>query len=391
MKRAATNAHSLNFGLNMVNAVQNRSKSVTVAKKNTPAIRKKINNDRKKSSYPLVVGNGMTAFFFQSSGGSGMPILKVQNLSKKFKNFTAVKQVDFSVKKGEIFGFLGPNGAGKTTTINMITGLARPSTGTIILAGIDCVNKTKAAQRIMGIIPDESNLYEELNGFENLCFCAALYGLRKREREEKARQLLVEFDLEKVKERPFKAYSKGMKRKLTIAAGIIHEPQILFLDEPTTGIDVESARQIRNLIAGLKKRGTTVFLTTHYIEDAERICDRIAFIVEGTIVKTAAVREIMESAQPEHIVRLELNSNVANFEAELKELFPRYTFETEKQSCICRSEQPVSLLPVIRYFDEKGVAVYEARSIHPSLEDVFVQITGIEAKKLTMEKEGGRK
>jgi len=233
VKRAATNAHSLNFGLKMVNAVQNRSKSVTVAKKNTPAIRKKINNDRKKSSYPLVVGNGMTAFFFQSSGGSGMPILKVQNLSKKFKNFTAVKQVDFSVKKGEIFGFLGPNGAGKTTTINMITGLVRPSTGTIILAGIDCVNKTKAAQRIMGIIPDESNLYEELNGFENLCFCAALYGLRKREREEKARQLLVEFDLEKVKERPFKAYSKGMKRKLTIAAGIIHEPQILFLDETT--------------------------------------------------------------------------------------------------------------------------------------------------------------
>ncbi|WP_347490384.1 ABC transporter ATP-binding protein [Desulfoscipio sp. XC116] len=321
-----------------------------------------------------------------------MNILEVANLSKKYNDFTAVKDVAFSVEEDEIFGFLGPNGAGKTTTINMIIGLARPTSGSITLAGIDCVKNTKLAQRVMGIVPDESNLYDDMNGFENLCFCASLYGMGKMQREKKARELLLEFDLGKTGDRPFKAYSKGMKRKLTIAAGIIHEPKMLFMDEPTTGIDVESAKQIRELVTGLKRRGTTIFLTTHYIEDAQRLCDRIAFIVDGRIVKIAPVNELLKNSQAaRHIVHFVLNGSAAAFDDELKKHFPDYNFEEQDGICVCYAHQPFSILPLVSFFEEKGLSVYEAKSVYPSLEDVFVKITGIEAKKLAKEKEGGRK
>ena len=176
----------------------------------------------------------------------------------------------------------------------MMIGLARPSDGSIVIDGIDAVKNVKKAQSIMGIVPDESNLYDEMDGFDNLCFCGSLYGMQKTDREKRAHELLEQFDLTKAGKRPFKAYSKGMRRKLTIAAGIIHSPQILFLDEPTTGIDVESARQIRQLLLKLKQGGATIFLTTHYIEDAERICDRISFIVGGKIVASGTVPELME-------------------------------------------------------------------------------------------------
>jgi ABC-2 type transport system ATP-binding protein len=163
----------------------------------------------------------------------------------------------------------------------MMIGLSRPTGGHIMIDGIDAIKGIKKVQKIIGIVPDENNLYDEMDGFDNLCFCASLYGMRKKEREKRAMELLEQFDLLKAGNRPFKTYSKGMKRKLTIAAGIIHDPKIIFLDEPTTGIDVESARQIRDLILSLKNQGKTIFITTHYIEDAERICDRIAFIVNG--------------------------------------------------------------------------------------------------------------
>ena len=199
-------------------------------------------------------------------------IIEVRGLTKRFGDVQAVAGVDFDVREGELFGFLGPNGAGKTTTINMLTGLARPDAGSITTAGIDCLKNPKAAQRLMGVVPDESNLYPELTGFGNLTFCGSLYGMAGPEREAKARELLDRFGLALAAGRKFAGYSKGMKRKLTIAAGIIHSPSILFLDEPTTGIDVASARQIRQLIAELHAARTTIFLTTHYIEEAERLC-----------------------------------------------------------------------------------------------------------------------
>jgi len=249
-----------------------------------------------------------------------LKIIEVENLRKDFGDFKAIKNINFSVNKGEIFGFLGPNGAGKTTTINILTGLAKPTSGSINISGRDGIKDIKKVQGIIGIVPDESNLYDEMSGFDNLVFCASLYGIDKETRERKANELLKLFSLDDTGNRPFKAFSKGMKRKLTIAAGIIHDPEILFLDEPTTGIDVESARQIRNMIQVLNSKGTTIFLTTHYIEDAERLCDRIGFIVSGNVIKVSYIDDLLKDVQLENIVEFNFDKRT-NIEKELKENF----------------------------------------------------------------------
>ena len=318
-----------------------------------------------------------------------MGIVDVANLKKSYGEIVAVDDISFSIEKGEIFGFLGPNGAGKTSTINMMIGLSRPTSGQIIIDGIDAIKNIKKVQRIIGIVPDENNLYDEMNGFDNLCFCASLYGISIKEREKRAMELLEQFNLTKAGKRPFKTYSKGMKRKLTIAAGIIHNPKILFLDEPTTGIDIESARQIRELILDLKKQGKTIFITTHYIEEAERICDRIAFIVNGRIVKTGTVTELMESIEREHKIKLQLDSSIKELKEELEHNFVNCRIDiSDKNSCLIISKERIALSPVLQLLDSKGISVYEAKEIKPSLEDVFVKITGIEASKLKNEKVG---
>lgn len=321
-----------------------------------------------------------------------MEIVNVTNLKKIYGEFQAVDDISFDIEQGEVFGFLGPNGAGKTSTINMMIGLSRPTSGNIMIDGIDAIKDIKKVQSIIGVIPDENNLYDEMDGFHNLCFCASLYGMGKEEREKRAMELLEQFNLTSAGKRPFKTYSKGMKRKLTIAAGIIHNPKILFLDEPTTGIDVESARQIRELILNLKRQGKTIFITTHYIEDAQRICDRIAFIVNGKIVKIGTVTKLMENAEHEHKIKLVLNDSIKEIREELENNFQNCKVEIpDENSCLIISKERVALSPILQLLDSKGIYVYEAKEIKPSLEDVFVKITGIEAFKLKKEKVGMQK
>jgi ABC-2 type transport system ATP-binding protein len=316
------------------------------------------------------------------------PVIEACDLAKCFEDVTAIESVTFSVREGELFGFLGPNGAGKTTTINMLTGLARPDTGTIRVGGIDCSSDPKAAQHLIGVVPDESNLYQELTGFENLCFCAALYGMRRIERRARARELLSTFGLVGAGDRKFGGYSKGMKRKLTVAAGIIHKPEILFLDEPTTGIDVASARQLRQLIADLHRSGTTIFLTTHYIEEAERLCDRIAFIVSGRIIRTDTVERLVQPIQNRHIVQISCANSTDHMQESLAGAFPDLEFQSLARG-LTRVEagKPIRVGPLVRFLEEQGAEVVEARRLRPSLEDVFVRITGIEAGVMRKEKE----
>ncbi len=271
--------------------------------------------------------------------------MQVADLTKTFGEVTAVDRISFTLRPGEIFGLLGPNGAGKTTTIKMLVGLARPTAGEITIKGLCAAQERKKVQRFLGVVPDENNLYPELNGFENLCFCAALYGLSKRQREERSLELLEQFGLIDAAQRPFGTYSRGMKRRLTIAAGLIHDPEIIFLDEPTSGIDVESARRIRGLIAGLKEAGKTILLTTHYLEEAERLCHRIAFLVEGKIVKLDTVDRFMAQAAGRGKIRLILDGD-ADLDA------------------------------ILAYLGQQEITVLEAGELRPSLEEIFVQITG---------------
>ena len=321
-----------------------------------------------------------------------MNIVEVTDLSKRFGKFDAVCSVSFDLQQGEIFGFLGPNGAGKTTTINMLTGLALPTSGSIRISGFDGIREIKKVQGKIGIVPDESNLYEELNGLENLLFCASLYGMEKAKRHQRAKDLLVQFGLADTGKKLFKQFSKGMKRKLTIAAGIIHEPEILFLDEPTTGIDVESARQIRKLIKDLNAQGNTIFLTTHYIEEAERLCDRIGFIVEGRVASLGRLDDLMKAVQKEHQVAFAFENGASDLEEGLSQNFPELrVYRSDAQSIRITSDEKIDLMPLMKYFDQQKVLMREARIIRPSLEDVFVKITGIGLDKMKKEKEGKKK
>ncbi|MBN2654351.1 MAG: ABC transporter ATP-binding protein [Nitrospirae bacterium] len=320
------------------------------------------------------------------------PLIEVVNLTKRFDNLTAVDNISFTLNNGEIFGFLGPNGAGKTTTIRMLIGLSRPDSGTIKVAGKDCTGNPKAAQHLIGVVPDESNLYPELTGFDNLCFCGALYGMSKTERIERANKLLKTFGLTEAANRKFGGYSKGMKRKLTIAAGIIHRPQILFLDEPTTGIDVASARQVRQLISSLNNSGTTIFLTTHYIEDAERLCHRISFIVKGKIAKTDSVKNLLQPLLGRYVMLVSASGNIMDISRQLSSSFSDYTFNiTSPEHMRVEANHQINLVHIVKFLQEHGIDVTEAKKSIPSMEDVFVSITGIEANILKKEADKKRK
>jgi ABC-2 type transport system ATP-binding protein len=218
--------------------------------------------------------------------------------------------------------------------------------------------------------------------------------MAKTERQSRARELLDTFDLANAADRKFAGYSKGMKRKLTIAAGIIHKPSILFLDEPTTGIDVASARQLRKLIADLHQEGTTIFLTTHYIEEAERLCDRIAFIVSGRIVRIDTVEQLVQPIREKHVMRIACAKLPNGIHNKLTEAFPELTFTISNGDFIrVESGEPVQVGPLVRFLEDNGAEVAEARRMRPSLEDIFVGITGIEAEAMRKEKEkkgGGR-
>ena len=319
-------------------------------------------------------------------------VIQVQDLKKSFGEVHAVKGIDFEVRMGEIFGFLGPNGAGKTTTINLLIGLARPESGSIQISGINSTSDPKKIQHLIGVVPDESSLYPELTGFDNLRFCASLYGMRKAERGKKARALLEEFSLSEAGDRLFAGYSKGMKRRLTIAAGIIHDPQILFLDEPTSGIDVASARSIRRKLQILNEAGKTIFLTTHYIEEAERLCHRVAFIVEGRIVRVDTMENLLHPVRGKHMLLLSYQ-HPKNFNAKaFSEKHQGITFQQLSGGQIrLESTKPIRISAVIPFFEDQGMEVTEARVIHPSLEEVFVDITGLDSAHMQKEKKGNGK
>ena len=220
-------------------------------------------------------------------------IIEVKNLTKYYGKLLAVDKINFSVKKGDIFGFLGPNGAGKTSTIKILVGLLKPSSGTAIIDGKDIVKQIVEIKKTVGVVTEDSNLYDELSVADNLRFAGQLYGVPKPEREERINELLKRFDFEDKKDVKFSNLSRGMKRKVVICTALMHNPRILFLDEPTTGLDVLSVRILHTMIKDLNKMGVTIFLTTHYIEEAEHLCNTIAIIVNGKIKTVDTPKNLM--------------------------------------------------------------------------------------------------
>ncbi len=316
------------------------------------------------------------------------PAVEARDLRKSFGEVLALAGVSFEIRPGELFGLLGPNGAGKTTTIRILTGLSRCDSGSVRVAGIDCSSNPRAALGHIGVVPDESNLYPELTGFENLCFCASLYGVGRSDRRERANSLLEMFGLAEAAGRKFAGYSRGMKRKLTIAAGLIHRPGILFLDEPTTGIDVGSAREIRQLLTELRGSGTTILLTTHYIEEAERLCDRIAFMVAGRITKVDTVRNLLEPLQGLHAMDISFSGGSETILPAITRAMPELAFtKTGSSSLRVSAAGPFGIGVLVRAIEAEGGEVLEARRVRPSLEEVFLKETSIGPEAMNREKE----
>jgi ABC-2 type transport system ATP-binding protein len=208
------------------------------------------------------------------------PMLHVQDLTVHFGSFVALARISFRLKPGEIFGFLGPNGAGKTTTLNVLTGQVRPTEGTVLLDGLSLWESFEDLKCRFGYVPDFDNHLEELSAYQNLALFCRLYGISKT----RAREVLETVELDGERDQKVKNFSKGMKKKLTIAREILHLPELIYLDEPTANLDVHSTAVIRNLLKRLAGRGTTIFCTTHNMEEAEELCDRIAILDQGKAV-----------------------------------------------------------------------------------------------------------
>lgn len=225
-------------------------------------------------------------------------MIELWQLSKKFGNFHAVKEVTLQVPPGEIFGFLGPNGAGKTTTIRMLVGLIKPTSGRALLCGKDIIQEPEEAKSLLGYIPDRPFLYEKLTGLEFLEFIAELHGLDSgRLRQKRVEELLDFFDLKEWDRELIESYSHGMRQRLILAAALVHYPKVLIVDEPMIGLDPKGGRLVKRLFSELAKSGVAIFMSTHILEIAEVMCQRIAIINEGRVIALGTMPELREKAQ----------------------------------------------------------------------------------------------
>ena len=221
-------------------------------------------------------------------------MIETYNLTKYFGNLCAVDSLMLQVDSGEIFGFLGPNGAGKTTTINMLTGLIRPSSGTATLAGYDIQAQSLQAKAILGLMPDTPHLYEALSGRQFVRMIADLYEVPPQQAENEMVELLERLELDDAADDQIKGYSYGMQKKILLISVLIHHPHILFLDEPTSGLDPRSARTVREILRQRCEQGCTVFMTTHILEIAERLCDRVGIISKGKLIAVGTLAELQK-------------------------------------------------------------------------------------------------
>ena len=224
-------------------------------------------------------------------------MIEIEGLVKRFGSHTAVAGLDLKVAPGEIFGFLGPNGAGKTTTVKCITGLLKPTAGRVRVAGFDVAAQTLEAKRAMGLVPDEPFVYPKLTGTEYLRFVGELYGARLDDMRKRIPELLEMFELTPWGGELVESYSHGMRQKLVLAGILLHDPKVLVLDEPMVGLDPKSGRLVKDIFLRLAERGTTIFMCTHVLEIAEKLCDRIGIMIEGKMVACGTVDELEAQAK----------------------------------------------------------------------------------------------
>jgi ABC-2 type transport system ATP-binding protein len=303
----------------------------------------------------------------------------VSKLVKKYGSFTAVKGISFRVKKGEIFGFLGPNGAGKTTTVHMLTTIIDKTSGQAKVAGFDISNEKEKVRSAIGIVFQDPSLDDRLTGYENLDFHAIIYGIGKEERRKRIKEMLEMVELTDSADKLVVKYSGGMRRRLEIARGLLNEPEVLFLDEPTVGLDAQTRRHILDYIKALnRKYRLSIFITTHYIEEADYICDRIAIMDHGKIVACDTPQNLKRKLQGDAaIVRLE-NEDSSNrlIMAMKEEKFVKSTRKDGLNLYVYVREAESALPRIMSIAYKAGIKITSVEVHKPSLEDVFIYYTG---------------
>jgi len=300
--------------------------------------------------------------------------IQAEHLSKSFGPVRAVDDVSITVEEGSIFGFLGPNGAGKTTTIRLLTGILAPDTGTVRIGGVDIHEDPLAAKLRMGGIPENSTVYGDMTALQNVLWTAKFYGMDRPTRERRAEEILGSLGLAERKDGMVRTFSKGMRQRVSIACAIVHNPEILILDEPTVGLDVQSRRLVIDTIRHMNEAGSTIFLTTHYIEEANTLCDTVSVINGGRIIATDSPERLRKTFDTAQYVEIAFAQPVAE-DLLLQDAISRVERRGDKWRLYTTNpDRVVKALGVLA--EHHGLTIVSIATSGPTLEEAFVQLTG---------------
>jgi len=304
-------------------------------------------------------------------------MIKTEQLTRSFQETLAVDRISMQIEKGELFGLLGPNGAGKTTLINMLTGLLKPNSGTMSIHGLSPLNQATAYKKKIGLVPQDSSFYKDLSGRDNIAYFAGLYGLKGSERKKAVDEALEFTRLTEAADQKAKSYSGGMKRRLNIACGIAHNPEVIFMDEPTVGIDPQSRNHILHSVKQLRDRGATIIYTTHYMEEAESICSRIAIIDKGRIIADGTRQELQQLIKENSCILVRLTSLEGLQKEPIKAIAGVQQVEIKDQQLKITSETGVhNINLIVEELTRQNRIVSDIQMDAPNLESVFLKLTG---------------
>jgi len=308
-------------------------------------------------------------------------MIKLSSVSKSFGNIEAVKNVSFSIDKGEIFGILGPNGAGKSTIVNILNTLVRPDKGDVIIDGVSLKDNGNTIKLIMGVVPQEIALYEELTAYENLIFWGGLYNIPKQELKNNVNKTLEIVDLVNRKNDRIKTFSGGMKRRINIACSLLHNPKILVLDEPTVGVDPQNRNHIFEVIERLHNEGMTIIYTTHYMEEAERFCDKIAIIDVGQIIALGTLKELREISDAKDLLTIQLANYNDETISTIRSAMPLIRFDSTTKTLEADCENISNEISITTNLIQKAGGVIERIYTRgTNLESIFLKLTGKELR-----------
>ncbi len=307
-------------------------------------------------------------------------MLKIAHLSKSFDSIKAVDDISLEVKKGEIFGLLGPNGAGKTTTISMIASLLKPDSGKIYIDSLDTETDLKKIKKMMGVVPQEMAFYEELSAKENLIFWGKLQGVGRKTLEERIRFYLEKTGLLGRENDPLKKYSGGMKRRINLIIGLIHQPKLLLLDEPTIGIDIQTRLNIYEIIKEASSQGTTILYTTHNLQEAEELCHRIGIMDQGKILAEGTLTELIKIVGEKDIALISGDFSAETGRKILSSLKETTVISLEDGKIILSLDASKKIPVLLQDFFKEGISIDDVSIKQPNLESVFLKLTGKELR-----------